>query len=151
MDRMRESIFAVLGDLSGLSFLDLFAGSGIISLEAASRGAAYLEAVEAGPEKRAVLLANVAASPARVNCRFMSVELYALRARRSFDLIFCDPPFPTGFKNDLVEKIAASRLMISGSRLLIHHPAREIITNPLLNLINKREFGNSVVDFFLKV
>jgi 16S rRNA (guanine966-N2)-methyltransferase len=39
MDRMRESVFAVLGDLSGLSFLDLFSGSGIIAMEAASRGA----------------------------------------------------------------------------------------------------------------
>jgi len=38
MDRMRESVFAVLGDLTGLSFLDLFSGSGIIGLEAASRG-----------------------------------------------------------------------------------------------------------------
>ncbi|MDR1655608.1 MAG: RsmD family RNA methyltransferase, partial [Treponema sp.] len=32
MDRMRESVFAVLGDLSGLSFLDLFSGTGIIAL-----------------------------------------------------------------------------------------------------------------------
>ncbi|HOX18306.1 MAG TPA: RsmD family RNA methyltransferase, partial [Spirochaetales bacterium] len=39
MDRMRESVFAVLGDLSGMSFLDLFAGSGVLGLEAASRGA----------------------------------------------------------------------------------------------------------------
>ena len=39
MDRMRESVFAILGDLSGRSFLDIFSGSGIIALEAASRGA----------------------------------------------------------------------------------------------------------------
>ena len=40
MDRMRESVFAVLGDLTGFSFCDLFSGSGIIGLEAASRSRA---------------------------------------------------------------------------------------------------------------
>jgi 16S rRNA (guanine(966)-N(2))-methyltransferase RsmD len=59
MDRMRESIFAVLGDLSGLSFLDIFSGSGIIALEAASRGAGPVEAVEMDPHKRKTLIKNV--------------------------------------------------------------------------------------------
>ena len=45
MDRVRESVFSALGDLTGLSFLDFFSGSGIIALEAASRGASYIEAV----------------------------------------------------------------------------------------------------------
>ena len=40
MDRMRESLFAVLGNITGCSFLDLFSGSGIVGIEAASRGAA---------------------------------------------------------------------------------------------------------------
>ncbi len=46
MDRMRVSLFAVLGDLSGTSFLDLFSGSGVIGVEAASRGAAPVVLVE---------------------------------------------------------------------------------------------------------
>ncbi|MFW6253274.1 MAG: RsmD family RNA methyltransferase, partial [bacterium] len=39
MDRMRESMFSILGPLHGRSFLDLFGGSGIVALEAVSRGA----------------------------------------------------------------------------------------------------------------
>ena len=46
MDRMRESLFAILGDLSGKSFLDLFSGSGTIAIEAVSRGASHVELVE---------------------------------------------------------------------------------------------------------
>ena len=150
MDRMRESVFAVLGDLSGRSFLDIFSGSGIIALEAASRGAAYVEAVEADPLKRAVLLENVKISPVRINCRFMAAELYVKRAKRRFDFIFCDPPFPYKYKWELIKSIAASKLMNEGSRLLLHRPREDFCGNPSVNLSleDSREFGRSVVNIF---
>ena len=150
MDRMRESVFATLGDLTASSFLDLFSGSGIIALEAASRGAQYVEAVEMDPLKRNTLLANVKISPVRINCRFMAAELYVKRAKRCFDLIFCDPPFPYKFKWELVQSIAASRLMQEGSMLLLHHPREDFCDNPSVNLIlrDTREYGRSVVNFF---
>ena len=151
MDRMRESVFASLGDLSGLSFLDLFSGTGIIALEAASRGAAYLEAVEADPLKRKTLLDNVKISPVRINCRFMAAELYVQRAKRSFDLIFCDPPFPYAYKWQLVKTIASSPLMEDGSRLLIHRPREDFSIEEItfLSKNDSREYGRSVVDFFI--
>jgi len=151
MDRMRESIFATLGDLSGVSFLDIFSGSGIIALEAASRGAIYVETVEKDPLKRETLLSNVTISPVRVNCRFMSAELYVKRAKRPFDIIFCDPPFPYKYKWELIQSIAASPLMEEGSRLLLHCPREDYMANkPQGNLILEdfREYGRSVVIFF---
>jgi 16S rRNA (guanine(966)-N(2))-methyltransferase RsmD len=150
MDRMRESVFACLGDLSGLSFLDLFTGSGIIALEAASRGASYIEAVEMDPKKRKTLLENVSIAPVRVNCRFMAAELYVKRAKKAFDLVFCDPPFPYQYKWELVEAISASPLMKTGSKLLIHRPRENFHDDPLpgLEKVDSREYGRSVVDFF---
>jgi 16S rRNA (guanine(966)-N(2))-methyltransferase RsmD len=155
MDRMRESVFAKLGDISGRSFLDLFSGSGIIALEAASRGAAPVEAVEMDPLKRKTLLQNLSLSPCRIRCRFMAAELYIKRVKRQFDLIFCDPPFPYRFKGDLIRAISASPLMAPGSRLLIHHPrgdpAMEIPGGLPGGLVleDSREYGRSAVDFFL--
>jgi 16S rRNA (guanine(966)-N(2))-methyltransferase RsmD len=150
MDRMRESVFAVLGDLSGLSFLDIFSGSGIIALEAASRGAAEIEAVEMDGGKRKTLLENVSLSPVRINCRFMPAELYVKRAKRSFDVIFCDPPFPYRFKWNLVRDIAASPLAGDGSLLILHRPRQDFCDEPPPGLIreDRREYGRSVVDFF---
>lgn len=150
MDKMRESVFASLGDLEGLSFLDIFSGSGIIALEAASRGAAYIEAVEMDPLKRKDILLNVKLSPVRVNCRFMSAELYVKRAKRPFDLIFCDPPFPYKYKWSLVGSIAESALLKEGSRLLIHRPREDFCDEPHPNLVKEdsRIYGRSVVDFF---
>jgi 16S rRNA (guanine(966)-N(2))-methyltransferase RsmD len=152
MDRMRESIFAILGDLSELSFLDLFSGSGIIALEAASRGAAYIEAVEKDPAKRSVLLRNLALSPVRIRCRFQPVELYVRRAKRDFDIIFCDPPFPYKWKAALVTESAGSLLMREGSRILLHRPRGDEAETAVegLSLQERREYGRSIVDCFVK-
>jgi len=150
MDRMRESVFAVLGDLSGRSFLDLFSGSGIIALEAASRGAVDIEAVEKDPGKRRTLLENVSISPVRIACRFMAVELYVRRARRPFDYIFCDPPFSYGYKRELLQSIAGSPLLGPGSTLLLHRPEEESLgeaPDPLV-FREERVFGRSRVDFW---
>ena len=150
MDRMRESIFSILGDLSGKSFLDIFSGSGIIALEAASRGALYIEAVEMDPLKRKTILENIKIAPIRINCHFMSAELYVKRAKRPFDFIFCDPPFPYKFKAELIESIAASKLMNKTSVLLLHRPREDLLKIKSINLIleESREYGRSVVDFF---
>jgi 16S rRNA (guanine(966)-N(2))-methyltransferase RsmD len=149
MDRMRESVFAVLGDLSDVSFLDLFSGTGIIALEAASRGASYVEAVEMDRMKRATLLKNVSVSPVRVNCRFMSAELYVRRARRNFDYVFCDPPFPYRYKWDLVRDIAASPLTKDGSLILLHRPREDFFETAIAFIQNEqvKEYGRSIVEF----
>jgi 16S rRNA (guanine(966)-N(2))-methyltransferase RsmD len=155
MDRMRESIFAVLGDLAGLSFLDIFSGSGILALEAASRGAGPVEAVEMDPRKRKTLIKNVSIAPVRIECHFITAELFIIRAKRHFDLIFCDPPFPYRYKWELMQSIAASALAGPGSRLLLHRP-REDSQRDLLERgdperiahSGAKVYGRSVVDFF---
>ena len=164
IDRMRESVFGVLGDLTGCSFLDMFSGSGIIALEAASRGADPVEAVEMDPLKRKTLLDNVSLSPVRIRCHFMAAELYVRRAGKRFDIIFCDPPFPYRFKWDLAVSIAASPLMGPGSRLIMHRPkeeswgpaepgsSRDAMASPVQGLAYEasRVYGRSVVEFFKK-
>jgi len=149
MDMMRESIFMILGDLDGKSFLDLFTGSGIIALEAASRGAQNIEAVEFDPLKRKMLLENVKISPVRINCRFMPAELYIKRSKQPFDIIFCDPPFIYKFKNNLITAIFSSPLVKKDSLVLLHRPRNETvgIDFSVLQLVDHREYGRSVVDF----
>ena len=152
MDQMRESVFACLGDLSEKSFLDIFTGSGIIALEAASRGAVRIEAVESDPLKRKTLLENVSISPVRIHCRFISAELYAQRAKTPFDFIFLDPPFPYQYKWELVSRLAASSLVSVGSVILLHRPRQDYQKENIaaLEKTDSREYGRSVVDFFRK-
>ncbi|MDR2403425.1 MAG: RsmD family RNA methyltransferase [Spirochaetaceae bacterium] len=151
MDRMRESVFAILGDLSGASFLDIFSGSGIIALEAASRGANPVEAVEIDTGKRKILLANAAISPVPLRCHFMAAELFIRRSKTRFDYIFCDPPFPYKFRGKLVQSIALSPLMGPDSRLLLHRPREDppAALPENLFLADTRQYGRSVVDIFM--
>ncbi|MCL2210679.1 MAG: RsmD family RNA methyltransferase [Treponema sp.] len=151
MDKMRESVFASLGDLTNLSFLDIFTGSGIIAVEAASRGASVIEAVEQDKLKRKILLENVSISPRRINCRFMPAELYVKRAKTAFNIIFLDPPFPYRYKWELVSKIACSNLVLPQTRILIHRPRPDYLKQDIINLhkTDSREYGRSVVDFFV--
>ena len=94
-DRVRETLFNWLGqDLSGLVCLDLFAGSGVLGFEAASRGAARVVMVERERETVAMLRANRAALGAQ------QVEVvpgdafeYLARSGELFDVVFLDPPF----------------------------------------------------------
>jgi 16S rRNA (guanine966-N2)-methyltransferase len=95
-DRVREGLFSSLGGvLSGRSFLDLYAGSGAVGLEAASRGASPVVLVERDPRAVAAMRANVEALglPA-VQIRSESVSRYlAENEPHSFEIVFLDPPY----------------------------------------------------------
>ena len=94
-DRVRETLFNWLGqDLAGWRCLDLYAGTGVLSLEAASRGAALAVAVD----RSRPAIAAIAAAKAMLGAE--ALELHVVDARaflanesRLFDVVFLDPPF----------------------------------------------------------
>jgi 16S rRNA (guanine(966)-N(2))-methyltransferase RsmD len=99
-DRVRETLFNWLGqDLVGLSCLDLFAGTGALGFEAASRQAHAVTLLEKDKKAHAKLLANFAllqSSPAPGAVQILhrdSLEFLKQQADRSSNLIFIDPPF----------------------------------------------------------
>ena len=101
--RAREALFNALGDLTGKRVLDLFAGSGALGLEAASRGAASVTLVELERSRLPVIEANIA----RVRKTGVPGEIVLKNAdatrpesylgKESFDLVFADPPYDTSF------------------------------------------------------
>jgi 16S rRNA (guanine(966)-N(2))-methyltransferase RsmD len=98
-DRVRETLFNWLGqDMDGLRCLDLFAGSGALGFEAASRGAASVTMIEQDPVALAALQAN--AKTLQATC-VQIVRGDALNFARStaqpFDVVFVDPPYRAGW------------------------------------------------------
>jgi 16S rRNA (guanine(966)-N(2))-methyltransferase RsmD len=150
MDRMRESVFAVLGDLTGLSFLDLFSGSGIVALEAASRGAWPIVCVERDRAKFPLLLKNVAISEKRIECKAQPVELFLERNKQAFDLVFLDPPFPYAYRMELLKSLCAGRSLAEKGLVLIHFPREDRLPDVVgsLRLEDERTYGRSIVRFY---
>ncbi|MDR2839571.1 MAG: 16S rRNA (guanine(966)-N(2))-methyltransferase RsmD [Azonexus sp.] len=109
-DRVRETLFNWLGqELDGQHCLDLFAGSGALGFEAASRGAARVVMVEKNPCVLAALRENHALlqKPAAVEIVRGDALEYAASSRSKFDLIFLDPPFNVGWINRLEHVLPA--------------------------------------------
>ena len=154
MDRMRLSIFAILegAGLAGSSFLDLFSGSGICALEAASRGAHSVTLVEKDAIKFGTILANVSISETRIECKRMAAELFIKRNKDAFDFIYIDPPFPYQFHSELLLSIATLPSSKVGSIILMHRP-KEKESGEIENLekIDEKRYGRSIVDFYKRV
>jgi 16S rRNA (guanine966-N2)-methyltransferase len=98
-DRVREALFSALeaefGTLRGLRFLDLYAGSGAVALEAASRGAVGVTAVESDRRTAGIVTANAAAVGLDVDVRGQPVAaVLASRPAAPFDVVYLDPPYP---------------------------------------------------------
>lgn len=149
MDRMRESMFAILGPLDDLSFLDLFTGSGIVGLEAWSRGARPVALVEKDRGKRREILNNLADLAPAPALRIEPVERFIARNRSSFDIVYLDPPFAYPHKTDLLTRLARSASIHRGSRVLIHAPGKEALGEvPGLSVQDRRVYGGSAVTFF---
>jgi 16S rRNA (guanine966-N2)-methyltransferase len=150
MDRMRQSLFQILGDLSGCSFLDLFSGSGIIAIEAASRGASPLVLVEKDPRKRRIILANLSFVEQLVEVLTMPVERFLRQDSRRFDCVFLDPPFAFEGKEAVLD--AAATHLAPGGVVLMHlHRAEPLNADrPGLEQIDRREYGQSLVLFWRK-
>jgi 16S rRNA (guanine966-N2)-methyltransferase len=127
-DRVRETLFNWLGqDLSGWRCLDLFAGSGILGLECASRGAAEVVLVEKNPKT----MAQLRDSATLFACERLRLERadaleFAAAARRQdrpFDLILLDPPYRQG----LLERLAPLLPALAGSGTRIYADAEHRI------------------------
>ena len=99
-DRVRETLFNWLGqELDGRYCLDLFAGSGALGFEAASRGAARVVMVEQAPKVLAALRENheMLQKPAAMEIVRADAIQYLSSTTSKFDLIFLDPPYKKGW------------------------------------------------------
>ncbi len=107
-DSVRERLFNWLGqDLTGLHCLDLFAGTGVLGFEAASRGAESVTMVERDPRAFERLREAVEQLPApQVGLVRGDALEFATRPPRRFDVLFLDPPYGRGLLEKLVPHLA---------------------------------------------
>ncbi|MFP7759843.1 16S rRNA (guanine(966)-N(2))-methyltransferase RsmD [Marisediminicola sp. LYQ85] len=157
-DRVREAIFSALESrdaLDGARVLDLFAGSGALGLEAASRGARSVTLVEKNGKAAAVCRSNAKAvlagapSPAPlVEVRATSVEGFlAAAAGAAWDLVFLDPPYDLS-DDDLARTLEAlAPQLTSDAIVLVERSSRtsEPRWPAALRLDRRKDYGDTTL------
>lgn len=151
--RLRESVFGILehrGAIIGAQVLDLFAGSGVLGIEALSRGARAVVAVEADRRVADVVRANAAL------CGFSERHRTLLRRAEKycedpgssdvFSLVFLDPPYGKSDIDAVLNKLEERGALAPGAFVLVEHPTGEgPAGSDRLVLALTRRFGGSEV------
>ncbi len=155
-DKVREAIFSILGPaVVGARVLDLFAGTGALSLEALSRGALDAVLVEEQAAALSVLQQNLDSLGIGDRVRVMplpvSAALRKLAAQGTqFSLIFLDPPYGRGLALKTLESLQDSGLLQPDARIVAEHSHRETLPEQVgrLMLHQCRRYGDTQVAFY---
>ncbi|MBR3988342.1 MAG: 16S rRNA (guanine(966)-N(2))-methyltransferase RsmD [Clostridia bacterium] len=109
-DKVKESVFSIIQfQVQGRVFLDLFAGSGQMGIEAISRGAKKAYLVDQSLKSIRVIEQNVKATGFEGSCAVVRQEAQAflMSARENFDIAYLDPPFEKGIINEVLPLVSA--------------------------------------------
>ncbi len=155
-DLVRGAIFSILETITSdwAQVLDLFAGSGALGIEALSRGAGWVDFVEREPRCCAIIKQNLEktkfGTQAHIYCCSVSKAISFLD--KEYNIILMDPPYSDTSIGNLVAQLATSKLVGTGSTVVVTHSTHLPLssTYATLNLIKERRHGDSCIAIYQK-
>ena len=157
-DRVREALFSMLqNEIGGARFLDLFAGSGSVGLEALSRGAAMATFVEQSPHSLSSITKNIAMLKAESRCNVIRADVYAWIAAAhdglDFDIVYADPPYALGAEHgyaDMLTRLADGGIVKPGGLFVVEmRHGQTPDTSPAWELCRDRTYGQTRLAVYL--
>ena len=156
----RESLFNIIGEnIKGSVFLDLFAGSGAVGIEAYSRGAAEIFFVEQDTLLCKSLRDNIRAlamQQAVVLQGHFRLQLLKLKKNKhKFDFIFIDPPYGFSYPQEPILQILKHQILKPKGILIVEREQKDVyypedfLVRNNLQKIDERHYGVSVLEWFL--
>ena len=160
-DFLREALLDLLGSVSGKLFLDLFAGSGSVGLEAASRGAKEVYFIEKNKVLAAVAQKNINNCGFETKCRIINADVrYGLNdlfnKKCKFDIIFADPPYNNGLVETTMKLLKEYPVFQEEALIVIQHSTREdfgsflaesVCEEAVWHQIDQRKYGDNAISF----
>lgn len=160
--RIKQSLFDILRPrIRGSNFLDLFAGTGSVGLEACSRGAQHVVFVDSSPASVKVIernLEHLGLSCPVIRCDVLSGLSFVRRQTpnaEGFDLIFLGPPYKDELKRPLrlvkpaLENIQQASLLAPGGWVIAQHHLKEPVSGAAgLQMFRQEKYGDSYLSFF---
>lgn len=156
-NRVRESVFNILAaEVKGMKVLDLFAGTGVLGLEALSRGAKYAVLVDYHRQALSVIRRNIASCGLDDAARVLRCDLrrdvnWQSAFGEGFQLVFMDPPYNRGFVNSTLACLHTSQLLEKDAIVTVEHSPQEPIGDDVSPFVLKdqRKYGKTLVSFLL--
>ena len=155
-DLVRGAIFSILETTTSdwAQVLDLFAGSGALGIEALSRGAGWVDFVEREPRCCAIIKQNLEKvkleAQAHIYCCSVAKAISFLD--KEYSIILIDPPYSNSSIGSLVTQLATSKLVGTGSTVVVTHSSHRPLSSSYatLNLIKERRHGDSCIAIYQK-
>ena len=151
--RSRAALFNIIGDCSGMDMLDLFCGSGSISIEAFSRGVESSDLVDGDRGKKEIIEKNL------LHAGFTNGKLYISdainfceRTTKKYDFIMVDPPYKMEKKEKLIEVVSEKNLLKDNGFLVIQLPKKYDMDEEIGDLyqFDIRNYGLNTLIFYRK-
>jgi 16S rRNA (guanine(966)-N(2))-methyltransferase RsmD len=163
LDQVKESfINQVRPSIVGAHFLDLFAGTGNIGVEALSQGAEHVVFVEIDRKAQEIICKNLekcrfgkpgtSSGPGWELLRTSALQAVQLLDRKGdrFDMVYVDPPFSEGLYEEILLALAGSRILDESSLVVVEHFRRNVLEENYgkLNQVKERRMGDTCLSFF---
>lgn len=160
-DKVRAAIFNILAsrtEIAGRRWLDLFAGTGALGLEALSRGAGHVTLVDESLESLRIASLNVERSgfSAQVEVRRLCLPLGLRSLKRVaelFDGAFVDPPYRRGLSQSTLQELGELSMLSVGALVVVEHASEEELAERYgtLRLQNARRYGSTGLSLYANV
>lgn len=152
-DIAKEGLFNVIQnniEIEGIKTLDLFGGTGCISYELASRGAADLTLVEKDPTMYE-FIKKTAAELKIANCKVVKMEVFKFieQCNEQYDFIFAGPPYALNTIDDLPRKIIAANILKPKGWFVLEHTPRNDYEKGFDKFVTARKYGTTIFSIFI--
>lgn len=133
-----NTLYSIIGDFEGKSFLDVFGGSGIMGLEALSRGFSRVKVFEKNPKVAQILKKNYQTVGLKPDLTIGDSTKLILKTDEIFDVVYIDPPYMSGIYEDILSKV-------KGDVIIAEHS--ETIEFDGYEVLKQKNYGGKIVSF----
>ena len=136
-----NTLFSIIGEFEGKTFLDIFGGSGIMGLEALSRGFEDVLVFEKNPKAAQIIKKNYETLGLTPNLKIGDSLKLIGKIEQNYDVIYIDPPYMSGIYENIFEKIQSDSIIIA------EHSEDINIKN--FTLLKEKNYGGKRVSFYI--
>ena len=139
-----NTLFSLIGEFEGKTFIDLFGGSGIISIEALSRGFEEVTTFEKNPNVAQILKKNFVSLGIKSNLKIGDSLKLIEKLDQKFDVIYIDPPYYSGIYEEVFSRL---KNICNESTIIIAEHSEDLSIKDF-NLIKEKNYGGKRISFY---